>query len=453
MTKVSKLVAAVGYKRWALAMAGSFLLVAPAANAQNLSTLFKAATTFDATYAAAKAQAEASRARANQAKAGVLPSFGLGAGVSRSSQEVIPDIGTRSDRSFGARSMSLSLSQPLYRPGNWATYEQGKRQLDLADAVLAAAEQEVMIRLSQAYFDVLAAQDTLVFIGAQKVAITEQLASAKRNFEVGTSTITDTREAQARYDLIGAQEVSAQNDLRIKTLVLESVSGVAGVQPKPLTTVATLPEAASGSLDEWVARAVATHPTVKQAQLAVEVAKLEVDKASVAHQPTVDLTASYGKSQNPGGSGSSAIGSRATSGSIGLSLNLPLFAGFAHENRIKETLALLDKAQSDLTNAERSVAQAVRAAYLGTQSLAGQIKALQAAEASSQSALDANRLGYQVGVRINIDVLNSQTQLFQTKRDLAKARYDYLVAGLRLRQAAGQLASADLDRVNGLLAN
>jgi outer membrane protein len=435
-----------------MAIATALMLIGQAAHAQSLSTLFQSATGYDATYAAAKAQAQASRARADQARAGVLPVAGLSAGISRSSQEVIPDIGTKSDRSFGARSMSLSLSQALYRPSNWATYEQGKRQLELADAVLAGAEQEVMMRLSQAYFDVLAAKDTLVFIGAQKAAITEQLASAKRNFEVGTSTITDTREAQARYDLMLAQEVSAQNDLRIKTLALESVSGVAGAQPKPLMPVSALPEVAIGTLDEWVVKAVAVHPTVKQATLAVAVAKLEVDKASAAHKPTVDLTASYGKSQNAGGSGSSAIGSRATSGSIGVNFNMPLFAGFAHENRIKETMALLDKATTDLTNAERSIAQAVRSAYLGTQSLAGQIKALQAAEQSSQSALDANRLGYQVGVRINIDVLNSQTQLFQTKRDLAKARYDYLVAGLRLRQAAGQLEVSDLDRVNGLLA-
>lgn len=437
----------------ALGLGLAVALWALPATAQNLSTLYQSATAYDANYASAKAQAHASRARAEQAKAAILPTIGLTAGVSRSMQEVVPDGGTSSKRRFGTQTTGVSLTQALYRPANWASYAQGSRQWALADAVLAVADQDIMMRVSQAYFDVLAAQDTLSFIGAQKTAITEQLASAKRNFEVGTSTITDTREAQARYDLMLAQELAAQNDLRIKLLALESVAGINGIAPKPLAANAVLPDVTTGSLDDWVAQAVAHHPTIKQAKLALEIAQLEVDKANAAHQPTVDVTASYGTNHNPNGTGSSSIGSRSTSGSIGVNLSLPLFAGFSHTNRIKEALALHDKAQSDVTAAERTVAQAARTAYLGAQSLAGQLKALQTAQESSQSALDANRLGYQVGVRINIDVLNAQTQLFQTKRDAAKARYDYLVAGLRLRQATGQLTSADLDRVNALLTN
>jgi outer membrane protein len=305
--------------------------------------------------------------------------------------------------------------------------------------------------VAQAYFDVLAAQDTLVFMSAQKAAITEQLAFAKRNFEVGTSTITDTREAQARFDLMQAQELAAQNDLQVKFLALENVSGVSSAKPHPLQPNTPLPNAVEGGMDAWVSRATAQHPNVKQAQLALEVARLELEKAQAAHQPTLDLNASYNASANQGGSSSSAVGSRSNVATLGLSFNMPLFAGFAHENRIVEAQALVDKAQADLLQAQRTVSQAVRSAYLGATSLAAQVKALQAAEASSQSALDANRLGYQVGVRINIDVLNSQTQLFQTKRDLAKARYDSLVSGLRLRQASGELSAADLNRVNGLL--
>jgi outer membrane protein len=137
---------------------------------------------------------------------------------------------------------------------------------------------------------------------------------------------------------------------------------------------------------------------------------------------------------------------------VGLLLNVPLFAGFATQNRVRETLSLKDKASSDLEGARRAVAQSTRTAYFGVVSGQGQVKALEAAEQSSQSALDANKLGYQVGVRINIDVLNAQSQLFQTKRDLAQARYNVLLGGLRLRQANGSLSPEDLQQINGLLA-
>ena len=163
----------------------------------------------------------------------------------------------------------------------------------------------------------------------------------------------------------------------------------------------------------------------------------------------------YGYTRNDNGtatSGASTVGSRIRQGTVGLNLNIPLFAGFATQGRIKETLALEDKARNDLEGAKRAVAQGTRTAYFGVVSGQGQVKALEAAEASSQSALDANKLGYQVGVRINIDVLNAQSQLYQTKRDLAKARYDVLVGGLKLRQANGTLRAEDLTVVNSLLA-
>ena len=160
----------------------------------------------------------------------------------------------------------------------------------------------------------------------------------------------------------------------------------------------------------------------------------------------------YGITRNPGGSALNTLNSRNNNGQLGVSFNLPLFAGFSTQNRIRETLALRDKALSDLEGARRSVSQNVRTAYFGVQSGQGQVRALEAAELSSQSALDANRLGYQVGVRINIDVLNAQSQLFQTKRDLAQARYNVLLGGLRLRQASGTLTAEDLQQVDGLLA-
>ena len=193
------------------------------------------------------------------------------------------------------------------------------------------------------------------------------------------------------------------------------------------------------------------HPSIRQARSVVDIAELDVIKAEAGHKPTVDAVASYNLSRNPSGTAQSAFSTRANTSSVGVSLNLPLFAGFATQNRIRETLSLRDKASSDLEAARRTVAQSTRTSYFGVQSGQAQVRALEAAERSSQSALDANRLGYQVGVRINIDVLNAQSQLFQTKRDLAQARYSVLLGNLRLRQSSGSLTPDDLLPINALL--
>jgi outer membrane protein len=419
--------------------------------AQSLVDLYESARGFDATFQSAKSQFDATLARADQAKAAVLPSANLALNASRSSQESTLEGSTTTDRSYGTQSATLSATQPLYRPGNWATYEQGKKQVDLAQAQLAAADQDLIVRVSQGYFDVLASQDSLTFVKAQKAAVAEQLASAKRNFEVGTSTITDTREAQARYDLVTAQEIAAENDLRVKQIALNQLVGKTDAQPKALALPLALPALLPNDANIWVQQSEADHPGIKQTQIALDVAQLETQKAQSGHKPTLDLNASYNAIKNLDGSSSNVGSSRANVGTLGLAFNLPLFAGFATQNRIKETLALEDKARNDLEGAKRAVAQGTRTAFFGVLSGQGQVKALEAAEASSQSALDANKLGYQVGVRINIDVLNAQSQLFQTKRDLAKARYDVLVGGLKLRQANGTLKADDLQSVNALL--
>jgi len=433
-----------------LFVAVSAALALPA-GAQSLVELYESARTFDAPYQSAKSQYDATLARADQAKAAILPTANLAVGASRTRQEVSPEGAPTSDRSFGTENATVSASQPLYRPGNWASYRQGLKQVDLAQAQLSAADQDLIVRVSQAYFDVLASQDSLTFIQAQKAAVGEQLASAKRNFEVGTSTITDTREAQARYDLVIAQEIAAENDLRVKRIALDQLVGKSDTQPQALALPLALPPLAPDDVNVWVQQSEAEHPGIKQSQIALDVAQLETEKAQAGHKPTLDLVTSYTAINNVGGTSSSAGNSRVNSGSIGLSFNLPLFAGFSTQNRIRETLALEEKARNDLEGAKRSVAQGTRTAYFGVLSGQGQVKALEAAEASSQSALDANKLGYQVGVRINIDVLNSQSQLFDTKAKLAKARYDVLVGGLRLRQASGTLKAEDLQSVNTLL--
>jgi outer membrane protein len=429
------------------------LALAGGARAEGLLQLYEAAKAYDATWQSARSQYEATVFRAEQARAGLLPQAGLSAGVTRSNfdNNIDSTPPVDFDRSFTTQQATLSASQPLYRPANLATYRQGQRQAELAQYQLTAAGQDLMIRVAQAYFDVLAAHDTLAFVQAQKVATAEQLASAKRNFEVGTATITDTREAQARYDLVLAQEIAAENDLRVKRLALDTLVGKNDTQPNPLAAPLDVPPPQPPSPQAWVAAAEDASPVILQAKKAVEIAELETEKARAGHKPTLDLTTSYAVSRNLNGSTTSPFDGRTRNGNVGLAFNLPLFAGFATQNRIRETLALEDKARSDLEATRRQVAQAVRTAYFGVVSGQGQVRALEAAEASSQSALDANRLGYQVGVRINIDVLNAQSQLFQTKRDLAQARYNVLLGHLRLRQANGTLQAEDLARLNALL--
>ncbi len=221
-----------------IAAAVALLAMAPLAHAQSLVELYESARAFDASYQSAKLQYDANLARADQAKAGILPTAGISAGASRTSFEnTAPVI----DRSFTTQNAALNLSQPLYRPANWATYQQASRQVELAAGAVAgrrpgpgrARQPGLLRRAGRAGHPDLCAR--------QKAAVAEQLASAKRNFEVGTSTITDTREAQARYDLVVAQEIAAENDLRVKKLALDTLVGEAETQPKPLATPVGLP--------------------------------------------------------------------------------------------------------------------------------------------------------------------------------------------------------------------
>lgn len=426
-------------------------LAAGGAQAQSLSALVELARGYDAPWQAARAQYEAAASRAEQARAGLLPSAALTGGVSYAHTEAT----TRPPLDLHARTQTVGVaaSQPLYRPANRIGFEQGQRGIDLARAQLDGAVQDLLVRVSQAYFDVLAAQDTLAFVQAQKTAVAEQLAAARRNFEVGTATVTDEREAQARHDLVSAQEIAAENDLRVKRLALDQVVGRPGTAPLPLAQPVRLPAVRPADVNAWVQSAEEAQPQVRQAAIALDVARLETRKAETGHLPTVDLQAGYTVQRTPNGTVTlPGVNFRTNAASVGVALNLPLFSGFAVQNRVKETLSLEDKARADLDNARRTAAQNTRAAFYGVQSGLSQAGALQAAEASSQSALEASLLGYQAGVRINIDVLNAQSQLYQTKRDLAAARYGVLMGTLRLKQAAGTLSDDDVLAVDALLA-
>ena len=437
----------------AAAMAFAF---APHAQAQSLVELYDAARGYDASYIAAKSLYEANLAKANQTLGGVLPNIALSASASRTYFNYRPDAPVpptvvAAERYYGTGSAAITLTQPIYRPAVWATYKQGGPLLQQAAAQYETAEQDLLVRVSQAYFDVLTSEDSLELVQAQKKAVGEQLASAKRNFEVGTTTITGVRDAQARFDLTTAQEIAAANEVRIKRLALDLVVGLSNAKPKRLADNSQLVKAPSDDVNFWVSQSEQVSPAVRQAQLGLEVATLEVSKAQAGHKPTLDAQISYGGIRNVAGSSTQSVPSHIYNPSAAIVLNLPIFSGFATDYRIQETVSLESKARADLEAAKRNTAQATRTAYFGLVSGLSQVKAYEAAEASSQSSLDANKLGYSVGVNINIDVLNAQSQLYQTKRDLAKARYDVLVGTLKLRQATGNLTPQDLQPINALL--
>jgi outer membrane protein len=419
----------------------------PTAFSQSLRELYEAARAYDATFLAAQAQAQASEFRAAQADALRKPSAALQAAATTSNT----DPANLPAGDSNTISASLSGRYPLFNRANDASLAQARASLVAAQAELDAAEQNLIVRLAQAYFDVLAAQDALATIQGANAATAEQLASAKRNFEVGTATITDTREAQARFDLGQAQEIAATNDLRARRTALDQLVGRTGVTPLPLAQPVVLPAVLPADPEVWVGTADAQHPSIRRAQAGLDVATLETDAAKAAEGPTLDAVASLGLAKYAGRYPQGTPGSPTRSASIGLQFNLPLYTGGATANRIQETLSLAERARNDLAAARRGVALGTRVAYFGAESGRAQVRALEAAESSSKLALEATQLGYKVGVRVNLDVLNAQTTLFATQRDLAKARYDVLVNSLRLRQATGQLALPDVERINRLL--
>lgn len=420
------------------------------AQAADLLQVYQQALANDATYASARAALAAGQERTTQGRSQLMPTIGLGG----SSTHTTGDFDTKGnpllnpDRKLDSSNnrYSLQLTQPLFRWDRWESYQQSKLSQAVSEAQFAQAQQDLIVRVSQAYFDVLTSQDALTSIQAQKTATTEQLASAKRNFEVGTQTITDTHEAQAAYDLVVAQEFAAQSDLEVKRAALQQIIGTPAGSLATLRTGVKIASPEPAAMEPWVSSAEQQNYGVVGAQLNVEIAKREITRQRAGHLPTLDLTASKGRDST------TALGINKAN-SIGVTWSVPIFSGFAVTSKVRESIALEDKARNDLEATRRAAAQGARQAYLGVNSGLAQVRALEAAEVSSKSALESNKLGYQVGVRINIDVLNAQRQLYSTQRDLSRARYETLMNGLRLKSAAGSLKEADLAPINALLQN
>ncbi len=425
------------------------LFAALPASAADLLQMYRDALANDSQFAAARAQLDAGRERIPQGRAGLLPSVGLNANTNWNDVDIKQPISA--ERRFNSNGYALQLTQPLFRWQNLVQYDQSKLQVAQAEAVFAQARQDLILRVSQAYFDVLLAQDTLTVAQVQKKAIAEQLEQARRNFEVGTSTIVDTHEAQSRYDLTVAQEIAAQSDLDVKRQALRQLIGKEPEALKALKSVVQISRPQPDDIQQWVGAAEQNSFAVQAQQAGLEVATREIERQRAGHYPTVDLVASHNRSKGLSSSGVSLGTAESSSNVVGLQLAVPLYQGGLVMSREREAVALKEKASGDLETTRRAAALSARQAYLGVSSGTAQVKALEAALVSSQSALDSNKLGYEVGVRINIDVLNAQQQLYTTRRDLFKARYDTLLAQLRLKAAAGALGEDDVQQINALL--
>ena len=420
------------------------------AAAQDLLTVYREAASYDAVYAAAKRSLEAGQEKGPQGLALLLPTLNLTAGAERRRHELEsrdPLLVPSFTRYPESANYQLTFTQPLFRAQNWMQYSQGKAQVTQAEATFGQAQQDLILRVSQAYFDVLGAADTLELVRAQTAAISEQLAQAKRNFEVGTATITDTHEAQARYDLSASQEIAARNDLETRRRQLQLITGKQYPELKTLRPDIKLPPPNPDSMAAWAELAEKQNYQVLIAEAAAEVARLEARRNTAAHLPTLDFVATHGQTAQSA-TVDSSVGRDLTVTVIGLQLAMPLYQGGGLNSRSRETAALSFKAKEDLDNTRRGAVLLAQQSYISVINGIAQIAALEQALVSSQSALDSNKLGYEVGVRINIDVLNAQQQVFATRRDLALARYNTIVNYLRLKGTAGSLREEDVEAVN-----
>lgn len=437
--RVKSFAAALG-----LALGGWSLSVAAA---QDLLQTWQAALANDPVYAAARAQYRASVEQLPQARAGLLPAVSAEIGLIYQDTRPTNNL-SRRVRDDTTAPWQLVLTQPLYDWSSWQRFEQAKLGVADAELALQQAYQDLLLRVSDAYFGILTAQDALAATEGEKASVAAQLDAAKRNFELGLATITDTYEAQARYDLVVAQELLQQQNL---TVLRGQLTQIIGEPPQALAELPhsiALPAPTPARQEDWTTQAEAASLEVARAQLQTQIAQRDIQIARGGHYPTLSLQASSGSASN---ANRQAAGSRAADSTVGVVLSVPLYSGGGISSQVTQRVQLEQKARNDYQAARRQSAQSARQYYTGVMAGLARVRALEAGEKSSRASVQANQTGYEIGVRINLDVLNAQQQLYATQRDLAQARYTTLLDGMRLKAAGGILSEADIEAINRLL--
>jgi outer membrane protein len=449
MQKYGPLVAALLLPLWLKAMpAGATDNASMQAQPLRLMDVYQQALAHDASLAAALSANRAAQEIIEQGKALYRPTVNFSAEINKLESNFFDRGLKRTDKNnFETSRYGVDARQPIFRKQNLIQIDQASTQVSIADKQLNLAQQALMLRTTQAYFDVLMAQDKIELIAAQKKAIASQLAQAQANFDLGSATVTDANEAQARFDLTVAQEIAAVNEYEIAK---HAVQAITGQLPQRLASIKPQlkPNDLGQSMASWQELALINNLNIQIQQDAAKLAEQEIARNQAGHLPTLDAVASYTNSTANGTISRFGTGNELQVGSIGLQLQIPLYEGGATSSRVRQAVMNKQKALDDLDLVRRQTELDTQRAYLNLSSSIAQLRALDQAVISSKSQLDATQLGYEVGVRTSVDVLNAQQQLFSAKRDALQARYNYLTHIIRLKTATGIVAAADLVDIN-----
>ncbi len=403
---------------------------------ENLQSIYQTAKQVDPQFKSAEATYLADQELAVQAQSGYYPNINFSANTGKNWYESPkPDI--------ISKGYSIDLKQPLYRRSTYVTNRQAKAEVKRAGINFSAARQALIIRVANAYFDTLAAQDNLQFSQAEKAAIERQLEQTKQRFDVGLIAITDVHESQAAFDNAKATEIVAENRLAIARLALQEIINQSVNIIAPLADNMPLQQPEPNDPTYWLALAKDNNKELTALAQTLAISEQAVKLARAGHHPTLDLNASHRYSDD---NFSSFVGNRSTS--ISLQLNVPLYQGGQTQSKVRQAQHQLTAAKEQYEQQRRAVERQVRSAFLDVTAAISQVRALQQALISSQSALEASEAGLEVGTRTTVDVLNTRRELYRAKSNLAQAKYSFIISTLTLKQAAGALDEEDISTVN-----
>jgi len=430
-------------------LAAALLAAGPAGAAEDLADLYRLALGQDQTYLAAVSATAAAREAVPQARAGLLPSLNVSASAFANEVDVRDPsalTGRRGRSDFTTREIGVSVSQPLYRRDRLIQLGQARDQVRRAEVELELAGQDLILRLAERYFALLGALDEVELGQAVVEAFGEQLKQARQRFEVGLIAITDVEEAQAGYDQATAQLISARNQVDTEREALREITGRHLTEVAPLGPGFTLAPPDPDDIEAWTEDALKRNLAVAAARYAVAVARDEIARVEAGHLPTVDLVGSHSRSH----SGSSG-GSSTWSSALGVQVNLSLYQGGRVVSQTRASRFRYRQSLEELEARRRAVLRETRSAFLNVKSGISQVRAIEQAVRSSESAARAIKAGFEVGTRTSVEVLNAQRDLFRARRDVLAARYRYILNLLRLKRAAGTLGEEDVARISAWL--
>lgn len=418
------------------------------AHADDLLQIYQLAQQSDPQLKAAQSERLAVLESKPQSQALLYPTISASANTTGNRLNITQPTSVAGETYFNSNGYTLSLTQPVYHRDTYVQLRQADARVAQADSQLAGAEQDLILRVSGRYFDALAAQDNLEFARAEKKAIARELEQSQQRFDVGLVAITDVQEAQARYDQAIAQEIAAERTLSTSRELLREITGqdhdalaMLGEQIPFLT-----PEPAD--IEQWTQTALKQNQQLTAALYAAEIAREEIERQRSGHYPSVDVVGTHAYSKSSGG----RFGASETDGdAVGLQLNIPIYQGGLITSRTREAEYRHSQARENLEQQQRAAVRQTRDSYTGVVANISRVNALKQAVTSSKTALEATEAGLEVGTRTQVDVLDAQRELFRAERDHARARYDYIIESLRLKQAAGTLAPTDVEQINGWL--